>query len=98
MNNTEDKLDGHNDGLIFELKNKDPKENPITHEITSLQDIANAVTVENIDGFIVDFKGALLAYLLVKETVKESNPNIELIFPSFTWTDDWKPQKTTNNK
>lgn len=59
---------------------KKPKE----YEIENIQDIADSVNAENIDNFLVDLKGVLIAYLAVKTV----NPSAK--FPSFIWIDDQK--------
>lgn len=55
-----------------------------THKIATIQDIANATNPDNIDDFLLDLKGILLGYHLVKE----SCPDIRL--NQFTWIDDGK--------
>ena len=69
-----------------------------TYSISSLQDIANAVTPENLDNFIEDFKGVLSAYLTLITMAKakmESEPddlkNTDIVkFRGLYWTDDGK--------
>lgn len=74
-----------NETITFEAKNNDPKTEDVkTYTIATMQDIADCVTIENLEGFLTDFQNVLLSYLLAKEMVK----NVKL--PSFEWTDDWK--------
>ena len=78
--------------------NKDPKENAISYHIENIQDIADCVTIDNVEGFLHDFELSLKSYLLAKSLLEEKvkkgeiMPNdAKVIFPSFTWIDDWKP-------
>lgn len=71
---------------------------PKTYSINSLQDIANAVTPENVDNFIKDFEGVLKTYLIMVTFAKakmESEPdgmkNTDIVeFHGMYWTDDGK--------
>lgn len=71
---------------------------PKTYSTNSLQDIANAVTPENLDDFVKDFKGVLRSYLYLVSFAKckmESEPegikNTDLVeFHGLYWTDDGK--------
>lgn len=64
-----------------------------------MQDIANCITSQNIDGFLKDFEMCLRTYLLTKAitdaSIKECRTPIgtTIKFLSFTWIDDWKPKK-----
>ncbi len=79
--------------------NKNPKENPISYHIKTIQDIADCVTIDNIEGFLIDFELSLKSYLLAKAVLDEKIekgevPNdAKVKFPSFTWIDDWKPNQ-----
>lgn len=71
---------------------------PKTYSINSVQDIANAVTPENLDNFIKDFRGVMQTYLTLVTLAKakmESEPddlkNTDLVeFHGLFWTDDGK--------
>lgn len=71
---------------------------PKTYSINSLQDIANAVTPENVDNFLKDFEGVLKTYLLMvtfaKAKIREGLgdvKNTDLVeFHGLYWTDDGK--------
>lgn len=76
----EDRVD-----LEFKLKNSDPKSNPVTHEISTIQDILNCVNSDNISGFLTDFEGLLRSYILAKSIDK----GVFVQLP-FKWIDDWK--------
>ena len=77
--------------------NKDPKENAISYHIETIQDVADCVRIDNVEGFLHDFELSLKSYLLAKSLLeekikKEEMPNdAKVKFPSFTWIDDWKP-------
>ena len=71
---------------------------PKTYSINSLQDIANAVTPENVDNFIKDFEGVLKTYLImvtfakakIREGIDDAK-NTDLVeFHGLYWTDDGK--------
>jgi hypothetical protein len=76
--------------------NKNPKENPISYHIETIQDIADCVTMENVDGFLTDFELSIKSYLLAKSLLEEQinkgemPKDAKVKFPSFTWIDDWK--------
>jgi len=53
-----------------------------SYKIETVQDIADCVTLENLENFITDFRGVLASYLLLKSVDK----NVKL--PKFTWIDD----------
>lgn len=78
--------------------NKDPKENAKSYHIETIQDIADCVTIYNVEGFLTDFELSLKSYLLAKSVLQEKIENGEMPndakvkFPSFTWIDDWKPK------
>ena len=83
--------------LTVQIDNNDPKTDGVkTYQIATLQDIADCVTVDNLDGFMTDFKALLSSYLLIKETVKigvkngDISEDANVLFPPFWWTDDWK--------
>lgn len=69
-----------------------------TYSINSLQDIANAITPENVDNFLKDFEGVLKSYLLMvvfaKAQIREGLDdvkNTDLVeFHGLYWTDDGK--------
>lgn len=74
------------------------KQPPRTENIRTLQDIANAVTPENIDNFIKDFEGVLKTYLIMVTFMKarmdfepDGLKNTDLVeFHGLYWTDDGK--------
>lgn len=75
----------HQEEITFEAKNGNPKQGDVkTYTIATMQDIADCVTIENLEGFFTDFQNVLLSYLLAKEMVKDVK------LPQFEWTDDWK--------
>ena len=83
--------------LSVKIENNNPKTEGIkTYQIASMQDIADCVTVDNLEGFITDFKAVLSSYLLIKETIQIGIKNDDISsdatvhFPSFEWIDDWK--------
>lgn len=72
---------------------------PNTYSINSLQDIANAITPENVDNFLKDFEGVLKSYLMMVVFTKakmrqgwlDNVPNTDLVeFHGLYWTDDGK--------
>lgn len=84
--------------IEIKLQNNDPKDNPKSYQISTLQDIADCVTPENITGFLKDFEGCLRSYHLMQAILKAAvdegrMEESKLEFPSFTWIDDWKPEK-----
>ena len=83
--------------LTVKIDSNDPKTDGVkTYHIATMQDIANCVTVDNLEGFMTDFKALLSSYLLIKETVKigikngEISGDANILFPAFEWVDDWK--------
>ena len=56
-----------------------------SYNIVTTKDILEAVTSENIDGFLKDFEGWLRFLVELK---KEENPFIKLSDSTFTWNDD----------
>lgn len=97
---TKKQEDSNTEGISVSIMNKNPKKDPITYEIRTIQDICDSITSDNIDGFLKDFKMCLHTYLLmqglnnaaIKEgTIPEGN---KILMPSFKWIDDWKPKKT----
>lgn len=81
--------------------NKDPKEDAKSYHIETIQDIADCVTIDNVEGFLTDFQLSLRSYLLTKSLLEEKIKKGEMPceakvkFPSFIWIDDWK---TNENK
>lgn len=79
--------------------NKDPKEDAKSYHIETIQDIADCVNIDNVEGFLTDFELSLKSYLLAKSLLEEKIKKGEMPsdakvkFPSFTWIDDWKPNK-----
>ena len=83
--------------LTIKIDNNDPKTEGVkTYQIATMQDIADCVTVDNLEGFLTDLHGVLSAYLLTKETVRigiekgQIASDFTLPPPSFEWIDDWK--------
>ena len=83
--------------LSVQIDNNNPKTEGVkTYQIASMQDIADCVTVDNLDGFMTDFKAVLSSFLLIKETVNIAKKKDgvltdgTLFFPPFEWIDDWK--------
>ena len=58
------------------------------YEIKNIQDVINAVNVDNIDYFLQDLKSILLHTSLVKAANGGSMDGISMT--QFTWTDDRK--------
>jgi len=54
------------------------------YEIETIQDIADMVTVDNIDNFMKDFRGVLLGYM----TAKLAGGNKSIPMKNFKWIDD----------
>lgn len=92
------------DVIQFKLQNLNPKKNPVSYNIETLQDIADCITNENYEGFLVDFEACLLSVLLMKSTIKglvdegKIPDDTKVEFPKFTWIDDWKPKRKRKNK
>jgi len=95
-------METDNGRINFKLQNKNPKKNPVSYQIETMQDIANCVTIDNIDGFMIDFEASVRSFLLFKSikddlvSKGELPPGSEIQFPSFEWIDDWKPKRKRN--
>jgi len=72
--------------LVLEIKRTNPKENPITYHIENMQDIANCVNSNNVDGFLEDFELVVRSMVALKILAEEHNDKIS--FPYFEWIDD----------
>ena len=71
--------------IEISIQNKDPKQHGVkSHEIATIQDIADCVDSDNLDGFMIDLKAIIQSFILVKSIDK--NVTLE----SFVWTDDHK--------
>ena len=82
-----------------------PRKNAPRYKIETMQDIVNAVTVENIEYFLKDFKAVLGAALLTKAIIENSEemknlPEAEkkVTMPSYTWIDDHKRPRAKSKK
>lgn len=76
--------------LQINIQNQNPIPDPKTYTIRTLQDIADCVTSENIEGFLQDFELTLRSYLFIKSVSEETNPGYKVNFPEFGWIDDHK--------
>ena len=64
------------------------------YEISTMQDILDCVTAENIDRFMIDFRNYLDSAILVK--IFSSLKGEKIVNKGFTWIDDSKNDcKTT---
>ena len=69
-----------------------------TYSINSFGDIANVITPENLDNFMTDLRGSLIAYLTMVEITRAqlspefaNVPNNDIVpFYGLYWTDDGK--------
>ncbi len=59
---------------------KNPKKNPVHHELVTIQDIFNVVNEKNLSKFIKEFKQALQFGIMTRELTKEVAKKIEAIF------------------
>jgi len=62
---------------------------PQEHKIETFTDIVNAVTADNIDSFMIDFKHALETILDLKKLAGDDDI-MPYINPFFIWVDDGK--------
>lgn len=76
--------------LRFSLTKREPKENAISYEIETMQDIFDAVTVDNIDKFLDEFGVILRSVILAKYIAQQRNPEAlkSMKFGKVVWTDD----------
>lgn len=76
--------------LVFSITKNNPKENAISYEIETMQDIFDAVTVDNIDKFLDEFGVILRSVILAKYIAQEKNPESlkNMKFGKVVWTDD----------
>lgn len=81
------------------IQKKNPKKNPLTHKIETVQDIFDAVNEKNLNRFIKDFKQGLQVAMatrsLIESIAKEQGLSLNhvketdvLKMPSFTWIED----------
>jgi hypothetical protein len=70
--------------IIVSIMKENPKPDAKSYQISTTQDIFNAVNSENIDNFLRDFGNVLRVAIIVK---KNSPPN-SIKFPNFEWIDD----------
>lgn len=84
------------DGRFYvKIQKKNPKKNPKTYTVETVQDIFNLVTEKNINRFMKEFKMGLktgielrkLVTVIAKKDGVEPSVNV-LDMPSFTWIDD----------
>jgi len=59
------------------------------YEISTIQDIFDIVTTENIDRFMTDFYKMFDSIAKLKQNL-ESQTLVNMTMPSYTWTDDGK--------
>jgi hypothetical protein len=90
----------HQEEIKVKIQNNNPKKKGIkTYEIVTVQDIADCVTSENIEGFLQDLEGCLRSHILVSALTNahisdgKLPADCKILFPSFLWIDDWKPTK-----
>lgn len=101
---TKEQEDNTQDLIQIRIQNKNPKKDPITYKLVTVQDIADCVTVDNIDGFLKDFRMCLESVLLMKLVYEEHKKKGEIpqdskvIMPHIEWTDDWKPKRKKKTK
>lgn len=76
---------------------------PQKFEVTSLQDIADLLTIDNAPRFLKDFRHMVASILVVKSTMQLSvdqgkipKEEAKILFPSFTWIDDDKNEITAS--
>ena len=88
----------HQEEIKVKIQNNNPKKKDVkTYEIATVQDMADCVTSENIEGFLQDLEMCLRSHILVKALtnaqISEGKlpPDFKILFPSFKWIDDWKP-------
>jgi hypothetical protein len=88
----------HQEEIKVKIQNNNPKKKGVkTYEIATVQDMADCVTSENIEGFLQDLEMCLRTHILVKACtnaqISEGKlpPDFKILFPSFKWIDDWKP-------
>lgn len=76
--------------LIFRITKNNPKENAISYEIETIQDIFDAVTIDNIDKFLDEFGVVLRSVILAKYIAQEKDPESlkNMKFDKVVWTDD----------
>jgi galactitol-specific phosphotransferase system IIB component len=70
--------------ILVSMMKKNPKPDAKSYQISTIQDMINAVTSENIDSFLKDFENVLRVGIIFKE----NSPTNSLAFPSFEWIDD----------
>lgn len=68
------------------MKSPLPTNTTKTYKIRTTTDIYNAVTKDNIDGFLIDFETWLRSCVELKEIVP--NEVIKIAEAGFTWSDD----------
>lgn len=76
--------------LIFSFTKKEPKENAISYEIETMQDIFNAVNIDTVDKFLDEFGVILRSVILTKYIASEKNPESlkSMKFGKVVWIDD----------
>lgn len=86
------------------IQNKNPKKDPITYHLRTIQDIADCVTSDNVKGFLKDFEICLHTLLLMKSlnnaAIQEGKipTDTKILMPHIEWIDDWKPKRTRKKK
>lgn len=83
-------MEPDNSELRFSIKVKNPKENAISYNLETMQDIFDAVTVDNIDKFLDEFGVILRSAILAKYIAQQKNPDAlkTMKFGKVVWTDD----------
>ncbi len=77
------------DGKVyFQINKQNPKPNPCTFHIETVQDIFDATNIDNVDKFLSEFKMVLCSGYLLRATAAAENLPDEIKLPSFEWTDD----------
>ena len=81
--------------IIFSVTNRDPKPDAKTYELSTVSEIFDAVTEENLPSFIRDFEASLRTGIATREMTKaiavaENLPQSAggLTMDRFIWTDD----------
>lgn len=76
--------------LKFSFTKREPKENAISYEIETMQDIFDAVNIDSVDKFLDEFGVILRSVIIAKYAAQQSNPESvkSIKFGKVTWTDD----------
>jgi len=70
-----------------QFNNPDPKPNPTTYAFTTIAEMTAALTWDNLEGFIKDFR-ITVAHMLA---YKDLDPSCRM--ETLNWIDDWKTKE-----